>query len=163
MIIVKQCADGKPARIQARGNFSLGPSGLVTLLLALATVTLGLAGILAWRGYWPILTIAALQLVLIGWVLIRAWKNAWIVEDVVIGPREVRVRRHRYGGFRDFQLQAAWARVHVESPRLPGYAPRLMLRSLDQRLELGSYLTSDEKLRLAKHIADALSNVNAWR
>lgn len=163
MIIVEHGADGTTARIQARSNFSLGAGGLLTLLLALSTVTLGLAGVLAWQGYWPILSIAAVQLALVIWALVHAWKRAWVVEEILVGKDQIRIRRRRYRARREFRLASAWAGVRLETPRYPGYAPRLWLSSRQGRLELGAYLTADEKKSLAKHLTHALSDVTAWR
>ncbi|MEJ8567513.1 DUF2244 domain-containing protein [Elongatibacter sediminis] len=163
MVIVEHSADGTAARIQARANFSLGANGLLLLLTALAVVTLGLAVLLAWQGYWPILAIAVVQLVLVFWVLIRAWQNSWAVEEILIDARRVRVLHRRYREIRESGLQSAWAGVRVESPRYPGYAPRLMLTSRNQTVELGKFLTVEEKLSLAKHLSHTLSKVNAWR
>lgn len=163
MVIVEHSVDGIAARIQARGNFSLGAGGLLGLLTALATLTLGLAAILAWQGYWPVLTIACVQLALVFWALVRAWRNAWIVEEICIDATRVRVRRRRYRKVRQFEMPAAWAGVRVESPRFPGHAPRVFVGSGDERLELGTYLTTEEKLSLAKHLTRAVSRVNAWR
>lgn len=162
MVIVEQCADGTAARIQARGNFSLGAGGLLILLATLATITLGLAGILAWQGYWPVLTIAVVQLALVFWALLHAWRRAWIVEEIVIDEKQVRVRRRRYRSVREFRLESAWAWVRLVPPPYRGYAPRLILRSMDQQLELGTYLTIDEKTSLAQHLSRTLATLNAW-
>ena len=58
MVVAAESSDGVSVRIVARGNFSLDAGGLLNLLLALAAVTLGLAALLAWQGFWPILLIA---------------------------------------------------------------------------------------------------------
>jgi uncharacterized membrane protein len=63
MVVTWQSSDSTRAGILARGNFSLGADGLVTLLLTLAVVSLCLAGLLALQEYWPILLIAVIQLV----------------------------------------------------------------------------------------------------
>ena len=163
MVIVEHGAAGAGDRIQARGNFSLGARGLLVLLTALATVTLGLAAALAWQGYWPILAVALIQVVLVFWILLRAWRDAWVVEELLIGTQQVCVRRLRYRDQREFRLEPAWARVRIERPPYPGYPPRVILSSVNQHVELGSHLTVDERLLLAKHLAEALAGVSAWR
>lgn len=163
MIIVEYSAAGKAARIQARGNFSLGAGGLLILLCALAAVTLGLAAILAWHGYWPVLAVALVQVALVLWILVRAWRAAWIVEEFVVDACQVRVRRAWYSARSECRLEAAWARVCLEPARYAGYPPRLILRSMNQQVELGSHLTVDEKLRLAGHLKEALAGASAWR
>jgi len=163
MVIVEHGVDGTAARVQARSNFSLGAGGLLILMLALAAVTLGLAGILAWQGYWPILAIAGLQVVLVLWALVRAWRNAWIVEEILIDKRQVRIQRRHYRRTAEFTFPAAWTGVRMESPRYPGHAPRLIVGCGTNWLELGKHLTTDEKTSLASHLSRAMSGLNAWR
>lgn len=163
MIAVGNSADGAQIRIVARGNFSLDANGLVILILALGVVTLGLAGLLAWQGFWPILVIAVTQLILVSWLLIRVWKNNWVIEEICIDRYGVHIMRQRYRKQRHHHLESAWATVRFEQPRPVWHTPRLLLRSRDQQVELGAFLTVEEKLSLAKHLSQALSGHNAWR
>ena len=96
MVVTWQSSDGTRMSILARGNFSLDAGGLVNLLLALAVVSLILAGLLAMRGYWPILLIAVVQLVLVGWILIVAWKRAWVSEVIDICADRITVTHQRH-------------------------------------------------------------------
>jgi uncharacterized membrane protein len=161
MVVSWQSSDGTKASIQARGNFSLNAGGLLNLLLALAFVSLFLAGLLALQGYWPILLIAAIQLVLVGWVLIRAWERAWISEVIEIRKDFIRVIRQRYKRKRQYELETAWAVVELKQPDVAWYNPRLQLRSRSQVVELGSFLTSDEKYQLAKYVQSAIKKHSA--
>ena len=65
-----------------KGNFSLGAGGLLGLIMMLAVLTLILAGLLAWQGFWPVLAIAIIQVILVSWILVRAWERAWQVEII---------------------------------------------------------------------------------
>ena len=99
----------------ARGNFSLDAGGLVNLLLALAVVSLSLAGLLAWQGYWPILLIALVQLVLVAWILIRTWQRTWVSEVIEICEDSIRVTRQRHRRKRRHELVTAWtlSLIHI--------------------------------------------------
>ncbi len=163
MVIVEHSVDGAVSRIQARSNFSLGAGGLLTLLFALAAVTLGLSAVLAWQGYWPILAIAGVQLALIMGVLVRAWQNAWVVEEIRVDEDRVHIRRRHHRQLREFSLPAAWAGVRMEAPRYPGHAARLVVGSGRNWLEIGKHLMEEEKMSLAKSLAQALTGVTAWR
>jgi uncharacterized membrane protein len=97
MIVSWRSSDSSRVSILTRGNFSLGAGGLVNLLLALAVVSLCLAGLLALQGYRPILLIAFIQLVLVAWVLIRAWERT---RSRLVQPwcfTEIRVAGFRIG------------------------------------------------------------------
>ena len=162
MITSWQSSDGTAARIQARGNFSLGAGGLFGLLFALAAVTLFLAGLLAWQGYWPVLLIALLQVLLVSWSLVRAWERAWLVETIEIGEQRIKVVRQRYKQKRQFELETAWAVVSIEPPEIRWYGPRVFLRSRSQELELGCFLTSEEKHQLARQLKSAVKKHSAF-
>lgn len=148
--------DGSTARIQARGNFSLDAAGLLSLLIALAVVTLFLAGLLAWQGYWPVLLIAVIQVVLVTWILVRTWQRAWLVETIQIGPNRIRVVQQRHTSKRKYELETAWAKVEVKRPGIAWYGPRVVLKSKSTELEVGGFLTGDEKHQLAEQLKSAI-------
>jgi len=156
MVITWQSSDSKTAGILARGNFSLGPDGLVFLLLALAVVSLCLAGLLAIQGYWPILLVAVVQLVLVAWTLIRAWQKAWVADVIEIDEDKIRVTHQRHRQKRCYELETAWAVIESKQPEVAWYSPRIQLRSRSQVVELGSFLTSEEKQQLIRHIKCAI-------
>lgn len=156
MITSWQSSDGSEARIQARGNFSLDAGGLLNLLIALAAVTLCLAGLLAWQGYWPILLIAILQVILVTWVLIRAWQRAWLVETIEISPERILVMQQRHKRKVRHEFETAWAVVEVKQPAIAWYGPRVTLRSMSRQLELGGFLTEEEKHQLAEQLQSAI-------
>jgi len=163
MITVENSANSARACILARGNFSLKASGLISLLLALGTVTLGLAGLLALLGYWPILLLAVAQLVLVSWVFVRVWKNTWVFEEICVDADRICIVRQRYRQRTRLCLESAWATIRLEQPAVSWYAKKLILRCRGQQVELGAFLTDEEKLSLAKHLSRALSRHSAWR
>jgi len=161
MVLTTQDCENSDVRILARGNFSLGASGLFGLLAALTAVTLGLAGLLAWQGYWPVLLIAMIQIMLVVWTLIRAWEQAWVSETIDVGPEWIEVTQQRHRRKRQSVLQAAWARVELLQPEVAWYGPRVILRSRGEKIELGQFLTIDEKDRLAEYLRRAIRKHSA--
>jgi uncharacterized membrane protein len=161
MVVVSHSPDGSAERIMARGNFSLDAGGLISLLLALTAVTLGLAGLLAWQGFWPVLLIAVIQLTLVVWILVRAWERAWVSELLTIGPEWIEVTRQRHKRRDHCRLEAAWAVVELERPEVAWYGPRVILRSRGKKIELGRFLTIDEKRQLADCVRIAVQKHSA--
>jgi uncharacterized membrane protein len=161
MVVVSHSPDGSAERIMARGNFSLDAGGLMFLLLALTAVTLGLAGLLAWQGFWPVLLIAMIQLTLVIWILVRAWERAWVSELVIVGPEWIEVTSQRHKQRSHCQLQVAWAVVELEQPKVAWYGPRVILRSRGNKIELGQFLTIDEKKQLADCVRIAVQKHSA--
>ena len=161
MVVTAQSSDGSDVRILARGNFSLDAGGLLNLLLALAVVTLGLAGVLAWQGFWPILLIAIVQVSLVAWILASAWERSWVAEHIVVGPERVEVTHQRHNRKRQYLLETAWAVVELKKPEVAWYPPAIVLRSRSQALELGKFLTLEEKHQLAESLRRAIAQHSA--
>jgi uncharacterized membrane protein len=161
MVVTGQSSDGSETRIMARGNFSLDAGGLVSLLLALTIVTLGLAGLLAWQGYWPILAIAVIQIILVVWTLIRAWERCWVAEWIAVGPDQIEVTHQRHKVSHRSVLQTAWAIVELRPSRVASYGPRVVLRSRSESLELGRFLTQAERRQLAGKLRNAIGKHSA--
>lgn len=161
MIVSWQNSDSTRARITTRGNFSLDAGGLVNLLVALALVSLCLAGLLALQGYWPILLIALIQLVLVAWILVRAWEQTWVTEVIEINADSIRVTHQRHKRTRHYELETAWAVIELKQPEIAWYGPKVQLRSRSQAVELGSFLTNEEKHRLVPLLRCAIEKHSA--
>ncbi|MDH3788722.1 MAG: DUF2244 domain-containing protein [Xanthomonadales bacterium] len=161
MVLTWQSSDKKKARILARGNFSLDAGGLLNLLLALAVVSLSLAGLLAWQGYWPVLLIAVIQLALVAWILIRAWQRTWVSEVIEIGEDRISVTHQRHHKKRRYELVTAWTVVELKQPDIAWYSPRVIIRSGKTQVELGSFLTSEERLQLREQLQSAIRKHSA--
>jgi uncharacterized membrane protein len=163
MVVTAQSSDGSNVRIMARGNFSLDAGGLIGLLLALAVVTLGLAGLLAWQGYWPVLLIAVLQVMLVIWILARTWERTWVAEQIIVDPERIEITHQRHNKKRQHELATGWAVVELRSPQVAWYGPRIVLRSGTQAVELGRFLTLEEKTRLAEYLRTAIAQHSAMQ
>ncbi len=163
MVVTWQSADSEKARIMAKGNFSLAADGLIYLLLALAFVSLCLAGILALRGYWPVLVIAVIQLVLVAWILIRAWERAWVSDVIEIDAEKIRITHQRHRRKQYSELDTAWAVIELKQPEIAWYNTRVQLRSRSKVVELGSFLTNEEKHQLARYVGRAVNKHSAMK
>ena len=163
MVLTWQNSDRTKASILARGNFSLDAGGLVSLLLALAVVSLCLAVLLALQGYWPVLLIAVVQLALVAWILVRAWQRAWVSDVIDICADRITVTQQRHKRKRQIELDTAWAVIELKQPEIAWYRPRVQLRSGSQVLELGSFLTSEEKRQLAQYLKNAIVEHSAMK
>lgn len=163
MVIVQDSQDGRWVRVQARSHFSLGIGGLLTLISTLGVLTLALASVAAWKGYWPILAIAALQVVLLALILVRAWKSAWAVETISICSESIAVLQEHYDGSSSLELNPAWTRVVLRQPVIQWYSPSLWLRSGETRVELGAFLNAAEKREFANALQQAIEPFCAWQ
>lgn len=163
MVIVEHSQDGRRIRIQARSNFSLGRGGLLTLIATLGALTLLVAALVAWRGYWPVLAIAGMQVALVAIILVRAWKAAWAVETIILGPERIRILHQEYASSRAVEMDSPWARLSLQSPAIDWYPPRLWLKSGTRSVELGAHLNAGEKRQLAEQLRTAIGAHSAWQ
>ena len=163
MIITENSRTNESIRIQARSHFSLGIRGLLTLIGTLSALTLVLASVAAWLGYWPVLAIAVLQVVLLGMIFTRAWKSAWTVETISIDSVRIRVLQQRFSGQTKTELDAAWARVVLQQPQYQWYPPELMIRSGKSTVRLGEFLNAAERRELAGVLRKAVGQFSAWQ
>ena len=161
MIVTWQNTDKTRARVLARGNHSLGANGMVNLLLALAVVTLSLAGLLAWQGYWPVLLVAVIQLLLVAWILVRAWEKSWVSEKIEICEDSIYITHQRHHNKRRYKFVTAWTVLELKQPDIAWYSPRVIMRSGKTKVELGSFLTSEEKLQLLERLQSVVGKYSA--
>jgi uncharacterized membrane protein len=136
---------------------------LVNLLLALAVVSLSLAGLLAWQGYWPILLIAIIQLVLVSWILVRTWERTWVSEVIEICEDSIKVTRQRHRRKRRYELATAWTVVELMQPDVSWYHPKIIMRSGTKQVEVGSFLTGEERLQMFEHLRRSIEKHSAMR
>ena len=151
MVLTWQNSDRTKAPSLARGNFSLDAGGLVSLLLALAVVSLGPRGVAGAAGILadtPDCSCSA--------------RVGGLDSDQGLG-QGLGLGCHRYQCRQDHgdaaeaqektpvELDTAWAVVEWNSPNclVQTQGP---LRSGSQVVELGSFLTSEEKRQLARYL-----------
>ena len=59
------------------------------------------------------------------------------------------------------ELDTAWAVVEVEKPNVAWYDPKIQLRCGTKRIELGRFLTGEEKHQLAEQLKSAIKKHSA--
>ena len=72
-------------------------------------------------------------------------------------------RMHGYNWRFGVELDTAWAVVEVKQPEVAWYRPRVQLRSGSQVVELGTFLTSEEKRQLAQYLKSAIVEHSAMK
>ncbi len=136
----------------------------VWFLGVLCSISLLIAASFALRGYWMILPFSVLELsVLLAclWVCVR---RGYRQEVIVLEPEMVTLQT----GQRDAALQQAdtrrferfFTRFHVEPNRHPWRETRVLLRYRDERFEIGSFLSMDEKRELVSALKRGIRYVD---
>lgn len=144
-----------------RPNRSMSWTGNRRCMLALSVVTLGLAGLFAARGLWPILAVA---LVHISWVWLALYKvslDCQRRECIRFTEAEIVVLRGRYHPHQELRFPRSWTRMVLRRGPSPAYPSRLFLRCYGRETELGTYLVEEERQHLARDLRAYLPNLPA--
>jgi len=140
-------------RIELAPNCSLTPRGARLFVGSLAAVTFGVASFFAAQGLWPVLPFAGLEIGLLAWAVRASMARGAEREVIVVSDTEVVVERSARGSRRRTVFPRHWARVTLRGPLQARYASRLTIESHGRACEVGSFLTEDERLRLAARLA----------
>ncbi len=129
------------------------------LRLVAAVAVLALPIAIGWSllGYWVILPLCGLEL---GALLLGLyWCNHALLarEVVTIDDEVITIEAGRRRVERRFELPRHWARVTLLPGRGRAHSPRLVLRSHGRAVELGRFLTDDERDAAAARLRDLLA------
>jgi len=136
-------------------NRSLGRSGFAVMMAAIVLVSAAIGAGFMMVGAWPVTGFLGLDVVLI-FVAFR-WhdRQARRAEFVRLDRDGLIVRRiEPDGSAQSWHFEPYWLRVSIEA--VSRHDRRLILRSHGRQLEIGAFLTSDERQELARALEAAL-------
>ena len=132
-------------------NASLTQGGRKKAFWAIAAVTLLIASVFSWLGYWLILPFAGLEIGVLAWAFDALGRRVGDYESLRICGDEILVERRRGEHLERRTLNCQWVQLVVAAGG-PGGKVRLALRSHGLETEFGSFLTDEGKLELAKEL-----------
>jgi len=148
---VEAAVEQTPARFDAilHPHTSLEPQGFL-LVMALIGVTSFIAGVaFVIAGAWPVFGFMGLDVALVYVAFRMNYRDARRYETVTLTDDELTVRKVDPGGRRrTYRFQPYWLQVDLDDPPRPG-SP-LMLRTHGMVLEIGKFLSADEKADFAR-------------
>lgn len=157
-------AEKTPARFDAilQSHSSLKPQGFM-LVMALIGVTSFIAGIaFVIAGAWPVFGFLGLDVALVYVAFKMNYHDARRYETVTLTDDELTVRKISPSGRRrTFRFQPYWLQVDLDDP--PGPGSELTLRSHGMALEIGKFLTADEKADFARALRAELRGLRDHR
>lgn len=147
---------------QARQQFILRPNSSLTwpqakqVIAVVAVVELLIGGAFFWSGMTFVLPFSGIEVAALAAVFYHCLLLGARQEEVSVGPAEVVVRRGRRQVMDVREFARAWLRV--ELVRGEGWYPsRLTLRSHGQEMEIGAFLTEEERQQLARELRAAVA------
>ena len=136
---------------------SLPRQGMVWFLGGTALcIVVPLLGLLGTPVLWGLLPFLLAALAAIWWALERSFRDGEIVEDLAISDELVTLTRHGPRGKRqDWQANPHWVRLtlHATGGPVPQY---LTMKGQGREVELGAFLTAEERRRLCAEITRLL-------
>lgn len=140
---------------------SLPRRGMVWFIgITAALVSLPLLILLGSQLLWGILPFITLAVVGVWWGLERSYKDAEILEVLTLSATEVTLTRTGpRGRIQTWQANPHWVRVilHPKDGPVPNY---LTLQGGPREVELGAFLTPEERLALLSDLKSALARLN---
>jgi uncharacterized membrane protein len=145
-------ASGLHERIEIVPNCSLSKRGAFLFFASLCLATFGIAGLMALRGFWPVLPFAGLEMAVLGWALHRSMQRRHQLETITVSEEDVRIEHSDPAHYVEVVFPRHWARVKLRRPHSRLHPTRLTIESQGRQCEVGSFLTEQERRGLAQRL-----------
>jgi len=147
-------------QIELAPNCSLKPAAATCFFVATCLFSLGFSLMFVVRGFWPVLPFWALEMLALGLALRASLKTRNYTQTVFITDSQIRlVTRTRRGEARQ-EFARHWAKVRLRSPQRRSGTSRLTIESRGHAYEIGSFLTEEDRCRLAKRLCTLVGGMN---
>lgn len=136
---------------------SLPRRGFAAFVLAtFALITLPLYPLLGTAVLWGLLPFLLLAVAGVWWALEHSYRSARLTEVLTIAPEEVHlVRTNPRGDVQEWACNRYWAQVSLHPDGGP-VAHYITLKGSGREVEIGAFLSEDERKALYGELADAL-------
>ncbi|MCK8516913.1 DUF2244 domain-containing protein [Methylonatrum kenyense] len=124
----------------------------LVVFIAIAVVSLSVATLFAFAGFWPILPFAGLELTALGVALYVSAVRGKYREEILVDGSTVEIRKGQKEPDTTWNFDLAWSEVLLEASFHRWYPSRLLIRSQGDAVELGAFLTEEERLALADEL-----------
>jgi uncharacterized membrane protein len=135
-----------------RPNQSLSWRGAVKIYAAISLCCLGIGIFYASQGFWPVLPFAGLEIVALGIAFYLCFARSQIREVVSVNADVVTVERGRHRPQEHWECPRAWARISLQPSPISWYPSRLAIAFQGRRVEIGEFLTEQERCELAEEL-----------
>lgn len=108
-------------------------------------------------GFWPILTVAGIEVVVLGTALWWTMRKTTTRELIRIDERNVVIRKIHPDSDEQHEFSRYWTQVKLVRPAATNWPSRLVLRSKGRSVEIGSFLTNSERDCLERRLSEVIS------
>jgi len=152
--------DAAPHRIEIAPNCSLSVRGAQLFFASLCIASFTVAGMVATRGFWPVLLFAGLEMALLGWALWTSMRRRHHRESILISDDDVQIETIDHRRRVKVVFPRHWAQVKLRRSALRLHPSRLTIESHGRQCEIGSFLTEEERRGLAERLQRLIGRVN---
>ena len=147
-------------RIELQPNCSLKPAGATLLFVATCLFSMGFALFFVFRGFWPVLPFAALEMLALGLALKASMRRGNYSQTVLITDSQISVVTRSRHGAQKQEFARHWAKVRLRSPPRRHGTSQLTIESRGRAYEVGSFLTEEDRYRLAERLRYLVGGMN---
>ncbi len=147
-------------RIEISPNCSLSVRGACGFFAGLCFVCLTIAGLMAARGFWPILPFFGLEMLLLGWALNASMGRRHHRQTITVTDADVSVESRDRVHCVQVVFPRHWAQVKLHRPASRLHPSRLTIESHGRQCEVGTFLTEEERRGLAARLQRLIGRVN---
>jgi uncharacterized membrane protein len=147
-------------RIELQPNCSLKPAGAMLLFVSTCLFSMGFALFFVVRGFWPVLPFAALEMLALGLALQASMRRGNYSQTVLITDSQISVVTRSRHGAQKQEFARHWAKVRLRSPPRRHGTSQLTIESRGRVYEVGSFLTEEDRCRLAERLRYLVGGMN---
>jgi uncharacterized membrane protein len=140
-----------------RPDRSLDWHGNLRFFGLISLVIFSISSWFAWLGAWLVLPFAGLELAALGAGLYLVSADGLETETISIRKDKLEICKGRRRIMSTTCLQRCWVKVRFEPAIHAWYPGRLVIRSHGKSTEIGSFLGSEEKERLARDLEHSVA------
>jgi uncharacterized membrane protein len=141
---------------------TLNPRGFVwAITLASGLLVLPLLGVLGTPVLWGLLPFEIAVVAGLWFALKRNWRDRAIVEEMDLGRGRVHLRRIEARRVQEWQADPHWTTLHL-TPRRGPVPQYLTLTGGGREVELGAFLTPDERIALHDELTALLRDLRSY-
>jgi uncharacterized membrane protein len=148
------------ARIVIAPNCSLSVRGAVIFFLVACVPCFGIAGVLTYLGFWPVLPFAGLEMLLLGAALRISLARRHHRQTIVISESEISIQSNIGKIHSEVVFPRHWAQVKLRRSTSRLHPSRLVIESHGRQCAVGDFLTEDERRGLYGKLLGLIGRVN---
>ena len=147
-------------RIELAPNCSLKPAGAVLFFGSICLFSLTFSMFFVVHGFWPVLPFWALEMLALGLALHASMRRAKYTQTVLITDSQISLVTRSRRGAQKQEFARHWTKVRLRSPQRRHGTSQLTIESHGRSYEVGSFLTEEDRCRLAERLRYLVGGMN---